>query len=93
MSVCGRLAAPAGRYGNLGINTVLGPGLQSYDMSLAKHFPITERFNLRLQADFFNAFNVANFTGLGVTITNNSFGTLSSAYPPRQIQLALKLAF
>jgi hypothetical protein len=87
------LTAPAGRFGNLGINTVLGPGLQSYDMSLAKHFPITERFNLRLQADFFNAFNVANFTGLGVTITNNSFGTLSSAYPPRQIQLALKLAF
>jgi hypothetical protein len=86
-------AAPAGRYGNLGIDTVVGPGLQSYDMSLAKHFPIKERFNLRFQADFFNAFNVANFSGLGVTITNTSFGTLSSAYPPRQIQLALKLTF
>jgi hypothetical protein len=87
------LTAPAGRYGNLGVDTVVGPGLQSYDMSLAKHFPIKERFNLRVQADFFNAFNVANFSGLGVTITNTSFGTLSSAYPPRQIQLALKLAF
>src|SRR5215469_14418850 len=80
------LRKPGNRY-------LVGPGLQSYDMSLAKHFPIKERFNLRLQAEFFNAFNVANFSGLGVTITNTSFGTLSSAYPPRQIQLALKLAF
>jgi hypothetical protein len=87
------MAAPAGRFGNLGIDTVLGPGLQSYDLSLAKHFQITERFDLRFQSDFFNAFNVANFTGLGTTITSSSFGTLASAYPPRQIQLALKLAF
>ncbi len=86
-------AAPNGRFGNLGINTVLGPGLQSYDLSLAKHFRVTERFDLRLQGDFFNAFNVANFSGLNTTITNSAFGTLSSAYPPRQIQLALKLTF
>ena len=86
-------AAPNGRYGNLGINTIEGPGLQSYDLSLAKHFPIRERFDLRLQGDFFNAFNVANFFGLNTNISNTSFGTISSAYPPRQIQLALKLGF
>jgi hypothetical protein len=86
-------AATAGRYGNLGINTILGPGLQTYDLSLAKHFPVRERFDLRLQGDFFNAFNVSNFTGLNTTITSSAFGTISTAYPPRQIQLALKLAF
>jgi hypothetical protein len=86
-------AAPNGRFGNLGINTIEGPGLQSYDLSLAKRFPITERINLRFQGDFYNAFNIANFSGLNTTITNSSFGTLSSAYPPRQIQLALKLNF
>ncbi|HZS56717.1 MAG TPA: carboxypeptidase regulatory-like domain-containing protein [Bryobacteraceae bacterium] len=85
--------APNGRYGDLGINTIEGPGLQSYDLSLAKHFPIKERFDLRLQGDFFNAFNVANFSGLNTTITSTAFGTISSAYPPRQIQLALKLSF
>ena len=67
--------------------------MQSYDLSLAKRFPITERFNLRFQGDFYNAFNIANFSGLNTTITNSAFGTLSSAYPPRQIQLALKLNF
>ena len=86
-------AAPAGRFGNLGINTILGAGLQAYDMSIAKHFRITERFDLRLQGDFYNAFNVANFNGLNTTITNTAFGSIASAYPPRQIQLALKLAF
>jgi hypothetical protein len=86
-------AAPTGRWGNSGMGIIEGPGLQSYDLSLAKHFSLTERFNLRLQSDFFNAFNVANFTGLNTTITSSSFGTISSAYPPRQIQLALKLAF
>lgn len=44
------------------------------------------------QADFYNAPNVANFSGLNTT-TSSAYGTVSSAYPPRQIQLALKLAF
>ncbi len=85
--------ASAGAWGNSGINIVEGPGLQSYDLSLAKHFNLTERVNLRFQADFYNAPNVANFSGLNTTITSSAFGTISSAYPPRQIQLALKLAF
>jgi hypothetical protein len=86
-------AAPAGNWGTSGINIVEAPGLQSYDLSVAKHFNVTERMTLRLQGDFFNAFNVANFSGLNTTITSSAYGTLSSAYPPRQIQLALKLAF
>ena len=85
--------ASNGAWGNSGIDIVEAPGLQSYDLSLAKHFRLTERINLRFQADFYNAPNVANFSGLNTTITSSAFGTMSSAYPPRQIQLALKLAF
>ena len=85
--------ASAGAWGNSGIDIVEGPGLQSYDLSLAKHFNLTERVNLRFQADFYNAPNTANFSGLNTTITSSAYGTISSAYPPRQIQLALKLAF
>jgi hypothetical protein len=85
--------APDGRWGTSGAGIVEGPGLQSYDLSLAKRFLLTERFNLRVQADFFNAFNIANFTGLNTTVTSNAFGTLNSAYPPRNIQLGMKLEF
>ena len=86
-------AAAPYHFGTSAPGIVEGPGLQTYDLSVAKHFLITERFNLRLQADFFNAFNVTNFSGLGVTTTNGGFGTLSSAYPGRNLQLGLKLVF
>jgi len=66
---------------------VEGPGLQSYDLSLANIFPFHERYNLRFQADAFNAFNVSNFTGLVTDRSNNAFETLPTAYPPRNLQL------
>lgn len=80
-------------FGSAGVGTVEGPGLQSYDLSLAKNFAFHERYNFRLQADFLNAFNVANFYGLNTTVTDRAFGTLSSAYPSRNIQLGLKFNF
>lgn len=64
-----------------------------FNLSLAKNFLIRERYNLKFQTDFFNAFNIANFSGLGTTVTSGGFGTLSSAYPPRQIQMSLKMTF
>jgi len=86
--------APNGRYGNSGVGIIEGPGLQTYDLSLAKHFALTERFDLKFQGDFFNAPNVTNFSTLNTVVTStSSFGTLSQAYPPRNIQLSLKLSF
>jgi hypothetical protein len=86
-------AAPTGRYGNSSVGLVEGPGLQTYDMSLGKYFSLRESVRLRFQADFFNAFNNVNFSGLGTVVTNGGFGTLTSAYPARNLQLGLKLYF
>lgn len=86
-------AAPVSRYGDSGTGNVEGPPLHVFNLSLAKNFHIRERYNLKFQTDFFNAFNIANFSGLGTTVTNGGFGTLSSAYPPRQIQMSLKMTF
>ena len=87
--------APAGvdHYGTSSAGLVEGPGLQTYDMSLGKYFYLTESVNIRFQADFFNAFNNVNFSGLGTVVTNGGFGTLTSAYPARNLQLGLKLYF
>lgn len=85
--------APNNRFGNVGPGMVPGPGLQSYDLSVAKNFRPREGYNLRFQTDFFNAFNVANFTGLDTNVSDKAFGTLSSAYPPRSIQMQFKLTF
>jgi hypothetical protein len=87
------VAAPVSRLGNSGTGFVEGPPLHVFNLSLAKNFIYRERFNLKFQTDFFNAFNLVNFSGLGTTVTSGGFGTLSSAYPPRQIQMSLKLTF
>jgi hypothetical protein len=85
--------APVGRLGDSGTGNVEGPPLHVFNLSLAKNIAYRERYNLKFQTDFFNAFNIANFSGLGTTVTSGGFGTLSSAYPPRQIQMTLKLTF
>jgi hypothetical protein len=75
-------AAPNNRRGNSGVGTVVGPGLQSYNLSVSKTVSYRERYNLKLQVDGFNAANLANFSGLDTTVTNSSYGRLSSAYAP-----------
>ena len=47
--------------GNLGRNTFVGPGNWSADMTLSKTFKITERVNLKFDANAFNIFNHTNF--------------------------------
>ena len=48
---------------------------------------------LRFRADFINAFNCVNFQNPNTGISSSSFGTISSACPPRNIQLGVKLQF
>jgi hypothetical protein len=85
--------APNNRFGNAGVGIIRGPGLQSYDLSIAKNFRVREAWNLKFQLDAFNAFNIANFTSLVVDYSNKAFGTLGSAYPPRNLQMQLKFTF
>jgi hypothetical protein len=93
----------ANRLGNLGRNTVIGPGLANLDFSLFKNNRIrriSESFNLQFRAEFFNVFNRANFASptdnravFDQTGTRISSAGLvdSTQTPSRQIQFALKL--
>ena len=51
--------APDNRFGNAPVGNVEAPGLQTYNLSVSKNFQFHERFRMRYQADFFNAFNIA----------------------------------
>jgi hypothetical protein len=68
------------------------PGYSDVDMSLHKDFHLSERFRLQFRSDFINAFNHVQYNapnpGLGSTI-----GQITTAQPPRNIQLALKLYY
>src|SRR5258708_5501238 len=91
-----------GSFGNVGRNTMQGPGYQVWDFSLFKNFQISERMKLEFRSEFFNVFNHANLqfakSGPQNSINTTTFGTpafgfLTAARDPRQIQFALKLAF
>ena len=48
-------------YGNVGRNTLYGPGSVNLDFSLFRTFKFTERFDLQLRADAANFFNSPHF--------------------------------
>src|SRR5581483_3069496 len=57
------LAPPnnSGFYGNLGRDTLIGPGLATWDLSLLKDTPVREKLHLQFRAEFFNLLNHPNF--------------------------------
>lgn len=83
------------RFGNAPrtLSDARGPGLQNFDLSLVKKTGITERVNLQLRFEFFNAFNRANFGTPGTTLGTAQFGVISSTGPARMVQVAAKLVF
>ena len=82
-----------GTFGNVGRNTLTGPGTISVDLSVFKNFNITERTHLQFRSEFFNLPNHPNFRGVDTTYDSPSAGELSTAAASRQIQFALKLLF
>jgi len=89
----------AGTYGNVGRNSLQGPGLAETDVSLAKDVHFNERVNLQFKTEFFNLFNRTNFnTPNTVVFTSAAAGAsptageiTSTATTSRQIQFGLKL--
>ncbi len=45
---------PAGTYGNVGRDTLRGPGTRTVDISLLKNTQLAERYRLQFRAEFFN---------------------------------------
>jgi hypothetical protein len=55
---------PAGFFGNLGRNTITGPGFANVDIAMKKEIALSrvaERLRLQFRVDFFNVLNHANF--------------------------------
>jgi hypothetical protein len=62
------------------------------DLSLHKNLQLSERFKLQFRADFINAFNHVQLN-IPDTSVDATMGQITSAQPPRNIQLALKLYY
>jgi len=86
-------AAGAGNFGNERRNSITGPGYVDVDAALARTFPVHKAVNLQLRAEGFNLANHPNFYNPTGAFGSGTFGKLSQAYDPRQLQFALKLLF
>jgi hypothetical protein len=84
---------PSGQYGNVGRNSLVGPGLVNLDSGLFKEIRILEGKRLQFRAEFFNTLNHANFSNPVSTLVSPAFGRIQTAGTARQIQLAMKFLF
>ncbi|HEX3741262.1 MAG TPA: carboxypeptidase regulatory-like domain-containing protein [Terriglobales bacterium] len=70
-----------------------GPGLNNWDMTLAKVTKITESKQLELRVEAFNLFNHAQFGNPDGDVNSSSFGIISSVRDPRIMQLGARFTF
>jgi outer membrane receptor protein involved in Fe transport len=91
-----------GSFGNIGMNSLQGPDDKNFDFAVEKIIPIREKLQLELRAEAFNAINHPNFlfAAPGPQNSNNatvfgtpSFGFVTAAQAPREIQFAAKLHY
>ncbi len=67
------------------------PGLANWDLGIQKWWNFGEVAKLQLRAEMFNAFNRVNLYAPNQTFGSPGFGTITGAYPARDVQMALKL--
>jgi hypothetical protein len=81
-------------YGNAGRNSFRDNAFYQTNAGLHKEFPLwSETSSLDFRAEAFNLLNNVNYTAPDSNRQNGSFGTITGFFPPRQLQLALKLNF
>lgn len=88
----GTFANPSNVFGNLGRNSIVGPGFGNLDLSVIKNTKITERLNAQFRADAFDITNHPNYgqplrtynprTIKGVANADDTFGIISSTRFP-----------
>jgi len=97
-------ALPAvGTLGNGGTNFLYGPGVNNWDLSVTKQFPVfSESRRLSFRGEFYNAFNHTQFSGWNTTATfsptgqllsNTPFGQANAARLPRYVELSARFVF
>jgi hypothetical protein len=88
-------AAPAPyTFGNVGRNTVEGPGMQIADVALTREFHLRESLRMQIRAEMFNALNHTNYGTPNRFVNEPQFGTITMAmHPGREAQFSARMTF
>ena len=93
-------ARPTGlRFGNVGRNTMRGPGVVNTDLSLFRTFKIREKLNLQFRGEAFNLSNTPHFGNPNSNRNSSNFGkilatqTADALGRSREFRFGLRLGF
>ncbi len=87
-------AQPAtGTFGTAGQSILTGPGLWNTDFGIYKTFKVREGVNLQIRGQFYNVFNHAALGNPNTTLSNGSFGKITSTGTPRVVELGAHIEF
>ncbi len=98
----GVFARPAqGATGNAPKDVIRGPGINNWDVTMLKNFPVRDRASFQLRWEMYNAFNHTQFDGVDTSTrfdlsgrqTNTRFGALISNRDSRRMQGSLRFTF
>jgi len=101
----GAFAAPTlGTIGNSPKDVFRGPGINNWDLSIFKNFPIKEHVTFQFRWELYNAFNHASFQGVNNNASfavpgstaqlNGQFGQITSTNGlPRVMQGSVRITF
>jgi hypothetical protein len=82
-------------FGTAGKDSIVGPGLFNWNLSLYKEFRITSaegpRFQLRFES--YNTFNHTEWNNIDTGFTDGNFGQVTSTFDPRTWQFGGKFLF
>jgi len=87
------------RFGNVGRNTMRGPGVANLDLSLFRTFKLGSQTNLQFRAEAFNATNTPHFSNPNGSVNSSNFGKVTStqtaiaAGRSREFRFGLRLSF
>ena len=81
-------------FGNAGRNILRGPRQRNADLQVGKLIPVSERIQAEFRGEFFNVFNLVNFSNPSGSTASSGFGVITNTTGnPRVVQLAIKLRF
>jgi hypothetical protein len=85
----------SGQSGTAGRNTITGPGMVNFNLSLGRFFTLSREKNLRARfsIDANNIFNHPNYSGVATTINAQNFGWVTSVEAMRAITLSIRANF
>ncbi len=84
---------PRGTFGNTGRGEAIGPGINNWNLMLAKNFAIGEYAKLQVRVEMFNAWNHTQWGTPNSVLNGPLTGFVTSTRAPRVGQVALRLDF